>query len=200
MAQQRVWEEHLLKVAAQERRYAAEGRGPAAASFSVNPTKLKSKTMTDPKINRRDARFLDRERAALAAIQKQLADRVSDESKAGASSHGQPSALPAITSPARQAASAGAADASRPSFEPLPALASTSQRGATKSAAAGDERLREAMSSVHKGPTAKYSFPQTESQELGWMSQPLVRPERQFRHGLKSCDVTKFATFAVSRK
>eukprot|EP01059_Diplonema_ambulator_P014841 TRINITY_DN2585_c0_g3_i1.p1 TRINITY_DN2585_c0_g3~~TRINITY_DN2585_c0_g3_i1.p1 ORF type:complete len:171 (+),score=35.59 TRINITY_DN2585_c0_g3_i1:49-513(+) len=54
-------------------------------------------------------------------------------------------------------------------------------------------QIHECLLSVHKTPVEKYPFPQTESQEIGWISQPLVKPQPQFQHSLRSCDITRFA-------
>ncbi len=181
VAQQRVWEEHLVKEARQQSKFrSASDEVP----FSINPQSLKSKTLPEVKINRREARFLDRERAALAAIQRQLAARTA---ASAAPAINTASALPTLTSPTRGSASATRrADATLESLPPL----QTRQV---------DKATLEKMALVHQGPKAKYAFPQTEAQELGWLSKPLVRPDTLFHHGLKSCDVTAFANFAVSR-
>jgi hypothetical protein len=202
VAQQRVWVEHLHKLSTQERRAAAAGT--SSGTFSVNPMKLKGKTMTEPKINQRETRFLNREHAALAAMQRQL--ERSDPSSAAAMQLQQ--SLPAIGRPAASASvkreAAGVDPAEKPSTASrLPALPGASPHGASASkratAAIDAASLHEAMATANRGPTAKYSFPQTESQEVGWMSQPLVRPERQFTHGLKKCDVTKMNAFVRAK-
>lgn len=185
VAQQRVWEEHLNKEARQQSKFREASE---AAPFSLNPQSLKAKTLPKVKINEREARFLDRERAALATIQKQLASRAAAAS-APATVHPNNAAtvLPAIASPSQTRQNAGASQ----TYESLPTLSTKKQH---------EQSLDELMARVHQGPKAKYAFPQTEAQELGWMTRPLVKPDRQFQHGLKSCDVTAFAHFAVSRK
>jgi hypothetical protein len=199
VARQRVWEEHLLKVAAQERRYSAAAG--EVHCFSVNPMKLKGKTMTDPKINRRESRFLDRERAALESIQRQLAGRIAAEQTSTTPLPIAAADVPLIPA-ARNLPDAAAAVGNRSTSLP-PIRGATVDTKAASSKPRGrfdtEAGLLEAMATVHQGPTAKYAFPQTESQEVGWMSRPLVRPDRHFHHGLKTCDVTRYATFAVQR-
>lgn len=170
VAQQRVWEEHLVKVASQQRKQNAH------AEFSVNPLRMKSKTMTEPKINKRELRFLDRERAALEAIQRQLKQRAEASDR-----------------PAAAADPPSEATTQRGTAPPLPPI-----RGSSKPPA-GDDALESLMASAHAPPTKKYKFPQTEAQELGWMTSPLVKRDPLFAHGLRSCDVTRFSTFAVKK-
>ena len=35
-------------------------------------------------------------------------------------------------------------------------------------------QMRKVIQQAHRPPTQKYIFPQTEAQEIGWISQPLV--------------------------
>eukprot|EP01063_Lacrimia_lanifica_P040078 TRINITY_DN8973_c0_g1_i1.p1 TRINITY_DN8973_c0_g1~~TRINITY_DN8973_c0_g1_i1.p1 ORF type:complete len:173 (+),score=70.51 TRINITY_DN8973_c0_g1_i1:74-592(+) len=53
--------------------------------------------------------------------------------------------------------------------------------------------IKNCLLSVHKTPVDKYGAPMTESQEVGWLSRPLLQVDRQFNHSLKSCDITRFA-------
>eukprot|EP01064_Diplonema_japonicum_P025653 TRINITY_DN37066_c0_g1_i2.p2 TRINITY_DN37066_c0_g1~~TRINITY_DN37066_c0_g1_i2.p2 ORF type:complete len:174 (+),score=48.25 TRINITY_DN37066_c0_g1_i2:60-524(+) len=53
--------------------------------------------------------------------------------------------------------------------------------------------IKQCLLSVHKTPIDKYPIPQTESQEIGWLSRPLVPTQSEFQHALRSCDITKFA-------
>ena len=43
-----------------------------------------------------------------------------------------------------------------------------------------------------KTPTEKYAFPQTEAQEYGWVSKPIVPTKPEFEHKIHTSDVTRF--------
>eukprot|EP01006_Ploeotia_vitrea_P049349 TRINITY_DN67332_c8_g3_i1.p1 TRINITY_DN67332_c8_g3~~TRINITY_DN67332_c8_g3_i1.p1 ORF type:complete len:170 (-),score=22.19 TRINITY_DN67332_c8_g3_i1:522-1031(-) len=60
--------------------------------------------------------------------------------------------------------------------------------------------LSKALNDVHKLPTTKYSYPQTSSQDIGWMSKPLKDQPRhsRFNHFKGSCDITRYADHIIS--
>ncbi|TDH08836.1 hypothetical protein EPR50_G00101660 [Perca flavescens] len=58
----------------------------------------------------------------------------------------------------------------------------------------------EAFQRARQEPTKKYAFPQTESQEIGWMSTPLIpsnRSDKRFNFYRFSSDVTKHQESAL---
>ncbi|XP_054458842.1 protein FAM183A [Anoplopoma fimbria] len=58
----------------------------------------------------------------------------------------------------------------------------------------------EALHKAHLEPTKKYSMPQTESQEIGWMSTPLIpsnRIDRRFNFYRFGTDITKHKEAAL---
>ncbi|KPP58836.1 hypothetical protein Z043_123301, partial [Scleropages formosus] len=51
------------------------------------------------------------------------------------------------------------------------------------------------INGARKEPTKKYTHPQTENQEIGWISTPLVIPDRSDRRlnfPRQQCEITKF--------
>ncbi len=188
---QKVWEEHLRKVAHFQRLHHVE---PA---FRINPYTA-SKHMLPQPINPREARFLDREKAALSTFTKRLggsagATVVSDRPAAAA--------LSASITLQKTNDGAGqttiktvAAPASLPPIVLVKDPLVVSPRGAEANATnhGAEFSVVDRVTEVSRRPTEKYSFPQTEAQELGWYSRPLVPTDPRFRHGLKSCDVTQF--------
>ena len=176
VARQRVWEEHLVKISAQ-----AAKAGGLNETFTVNPYRMQGKTITEPKINKRPARFLDREKAALEAIAKQLGPKAEALGLIP-----EPTRLPPIAA-AGSSARGGLGDSEK--LPPLPSARKPDEEDA------GHKSLRK-LHEIHEVPTKKYKFPQTESQEFGWLSQPLLKGGHQI-HGKKSCDETRFAVHAV---
>ncbi|VUZ44973.1 unnamed protein product [Hymenolepis diminuta] len=52
-------------------------------------------------------------------------------------------------------------------------------------------------------PRQKFSEPQTENQEYGWISTPLFersRDDRRFFFGKSECDITKFNAINLSKE
>ncbi|CAL8071511.1 unnamed protein product [Calicophoron daubneyi] len=59
----------------------------------------------------------------------------------------------------------------------------------------GDKHFLEVLRRAALEPTKKYSESQTENQEYGWISQPLMdvdRSDQRFYHPKVSCEMTKF--------
>ena len=184
VARQRVWEEHLVKLSAQSRK-----AGALNTNFTVNPYHMQGKTITEPKLNARPARFLDREHAALVSITKQLGDRAEKVLGPLPPAPGTSSTLPPLSTKSNGGSARGASTAG----ESLPPLQSTNNGAPADDI--GQKSLRQ-LREVHRAPTQKYQFPQTEAQELGWLSKPLLAGPPVI-HAKKSCEETRFATHAV---
>jgi|EP00670_Eutreptiella_braarudii_P002651 hypothetical protein len=62
------------------------------------------------------------------------------------------------------------------------------------------DHLDKTLKAVHDMPKDKYPYPQTEQQEVGWVSDPLVREARdsKFTHPKHTCDITRFAANIIS--
>jgi hypothetical protein len=222
VAEARVWEEHLAKIDMQQRKHTHVG------VFNINPYNMRNKTLAESKISKRPDRFLDREAAALDAINGQLRRRLQEvelrESHAGgaqaqlqqqapATAEGSTwksqSKLPGIAGRGGTASSRDVIAAHLLQYDtPAPQSAKTAlpalNDADSKHRAALQESLARQLISVTQVPTKRYKVPQTEAQELGWNSKPLYVPSAQnqakFKHGLVSCDVTRFSHYAVGRK
>ena len=55
------------------------------------------------------------------------------------------------------------------------------------------KRVVDGLLDAQKVPTEKYNEPVTSSQEVGWLTKPLVPPNPRFQHGLKQAEATEFA-------
>ena len=174
VAKERIWKEHLDKCAHQERRHRV--KDPV---YRVNPFRMvkHDRPLAEP-INRREQRFLDRDKAALAAIVKQLGPRAKELMEDGDD-------LGTSLPPIHEAKSA------------LPVAESVSLRNSVVPPEEEDEgsrQVRTMLTRVHQTPVEKYSFPMTESQELGWIPpRRKAKEDGRFRFGLKNCEMTKFA-------
>ncbi|KAF1385430.1 hypothetical protein PFLUV_G00107690 [Perca fluviatilis] len=65
---------------------------------------------------------------------------------------------------------------------------------------AGSSDFIKAFHRARQEPTKKYAFPQTESQEIGWVSTPLIpsnRSDKRFNFFRFSSDVTKHQESAL---
>ncbi|KAK7889905.1 hypothetical protein WMY93_025465 [Mugilogobius chulae] len=66
----------------------------------------------------------------------------------------------------------------------------------------GNADFIQAFHKAREDPTKKYSMPQTESQEIGWVSTPLTiadRSDRRFHFNRISTDVTKHKELALRK-
>ena len=159
VAKEQIWKEHVRN----ESQYMNWKE-----TFSINPYRLdKTKPMCDS-ISKRQRRFLCKDQALLASIQRQL--NVSKE--AGGE-------LAAVFS----------------DVAPEEDLLEEEKRK-RKTA----DNIKESLLAVHKTPAQKYSAPQTESQELGWVTKPLIPRNADFHHALRSCDITRFSSTCTFSK
>ncbi|NP_001313503.1 cilia- and flagella-associated protein 144 [Danio rerio] len=59
----------------------------------------------------------------------------------------------------------------------------------------GDPAFLQAVHNAHLEPTKKYTHPQTESQEIGWLSSPLLvtdRSDRRLNFPRQNSEITKY--------
>jgi hypothetical protein len=66
-----------------------------------------------------------------------------------------------------------------------------------------DEKFLKIFHRAQETPQQKYEFPQTEAQEIGWDTTPLVSPKREDRrlnHPRRNSEITKFMDAAWKLK
>lgn len=183
VAKEKIWKEHLDKCALQERRHRVEH-----PVFRRNPftMALHDRPLAES-INRRSDRFLDRDKAALSAILKQLGPRAKELTEGDDDDEfAVPLPLPADTNTSGGRGSVIGA----PSVGPTPSIASTK----VTEDDADTKVLKKLLAQVHQTPHEKYNFPMTTAQELGWI--PPIRKakeDQRFRFGIKNSEITKFA-------
>ena len=131
-------------------------------SFSINPYRLDKTKPVTDSIAKRSKRFLCKEKALLASIQSQLG--------------------------ALNGTADGAADAHTGDDTAKSADATSHDDRLQKTA----ECIKDSLLAIHKTPVQKYRHPMTESQEVGWISRPLLTPNPEYDHSLRSCDITRF--------
>ena len=187
VAKEKIWKEHLDKCSNQERKHRKD-----IHTFSMNPFRAmqpNNRPLAEP-CNKRQNRFLDRDKAALGAIIKQLgpekARHLMDEPGEGSDG-----AITEYSIPQQRS------NAGNDSLPPIHG-AQRSEGGASQSLVGGEENVKKLLAMVTQTPVEKYDFPMTESQELGWMPpRQKAKADNRFRFGKKNCEVTKFAS-AVS--
>ena len=63
-----------------------------------------------------------------------------------------------------------------------------------------DKKLMDKFEQTKLGPQRKYHWPQTEAQEVGWNTEPLMENPKEFYHPNGTCDITEYADAYVRSK
>ncbi|XP_002737174.1 cilia- and flagella-associated protein 144-like [Saccoglossus kowalevskii] len=66
-----------------------------------------------------------------------------------------------------------------------------------------DDNFLKIIHRAHQEPVKKYTFPQTEAQEIGWMSKPLIpqdREDRRLHFPRQNSEITKYMDAAWRMK
>merc|ERR1740130_1801434 len=58
-----------------------------------------------------------------------------------------------------------------------------------------DDEVTRVLAEAALPPKQRYHWPQTSAMEVGWMTDPLLEPEKgeQWKRGIVNCDITKYA-------
>ncbi|XP_056132744.1 protein FAM183A [Lampris incognitus] len=79
-------------------------------------------------------------------------------------------------------------------YKKLPVIADKPMTRNTQEIVKEDSAFIKSIHMAHLEPTKKYNHPQTESQEIGWISTPLIisdRSDRRLNFSRRSSDITK---------
>lgn len=199
VSKEKIWKEHCETEATHRQ---------LNDNFRINPLKaMMEKPLPEP-ISPRGKRFLDRDRAFLETLQKkQLGLSRSPSQSPRSSTHGLPALGPQSPSTPRGSLAASRTVHATQNNVPLPTIphppprkdgtvASDANPGADETTSVPHfANFHHLLVTASKPPNEKFSFPRTESQEIGWLSAvKLHTPDKRFFFNIKNSEMSKYAS------